>query len=94
MARGMRSLFHAEKSMCKGPEERTHLVFTGLEHNESEGREMARQGQIMLGFGFDFTLNSILGNSLVVLWLGLWVFTVVDMGSIPGQGTKILQVMQ
>ena len=50
---------------------------------------MARQGQIMLGFGFDFTLNSILGNSLVVLWLGLWVFTVVDMGSIPGQGTQI-----
>ena len=55
---------------------------------------MARQGQIMLGFGFDFTLNSILGNSLVVLWLGLWVFTVEDMGSIPGQGTKILQATQ
>ena len=55
---------------------------------------MARQGQIMLGFGFDFTLNSILGNSLVVLWLGLWVFTVEDMGSIPTQGTKILQAMQ
>ena len=49
---------------------------------------MARQDQIMLGFGFDFTLNSILGNSLVVHWLGLWVFTVEDMGSIPGQGTK------
>ena len=34
------------------------------------------------------------GNSLVVQcvqWLGLWVFTVSGMGSIPGQGTKILQ---
>ena len=55
---------------------------------------MARQDQIVLGFGFDFTLNSILGNSLVVHWLGLWVFTVEDMGSTPSQGTKIMQAMQ
>ena len=33
------------------------------------------------------------GNSLslVVWWLGLSVFTAVDLGSIPGLGTKILQ---
>ena len=35
------------------------------------------------------------GNSLslVVWWLGLGVFTAVDLGSIPGLGTKILQAM-
>ena len=36
------------------------------------------------------------GNSLslVVWWLGLSVFTAVDLGSIPGLGTKILQAMR
>ena len=30
-------------------------------------------------------------NSLAVQWLGLCAFTAEGMGSIPGQGTKILQ---
>ena len=34
------------------------------------------------------------GNSLVVQWLGLCAFTAEGPGSIPGQGTKILQVAQ
>ena len=39
-----------------------------------------------------FLLHSrILGNSLVVQWLGLHAFTSKDLGSIPGQGIKILQ---
>ena len=33
-------------------------------------------------------------NSLVVQWLGLHAFTAEGEGSIPGQGTKILQAMQ
>ena len=33
----------------------------------------------------------LLGNSLVVKWLGLLAFTAEDMGSIPGRGTKIPQ---
>ena len=31
------------------------------------------------------------GNSLEVQWLGLHTFTAEGVGSIPGQGTKILQ---
>ena len=31
-------------------------------------------------------------KSLVVQWLGLGAFTTVALGSIPGEGTKILQV--
>ena len=35
-----------------------------------------------------------IGNSLVDQWLlGLCAFTAKGMGSIPGQGTKILQAM-
>ena len=34
------------------------------------------------------------GNSLAVQWLGLSTFTAVAWGSIPGQGTKILQAAQ
>ena len=32
-------------------------------------------------------------TSLVVQWLGLCTFTAVSLGSIPGQGTKIPQVV-
>ena len=32
-----------------------------------------------------------MGNSLEVQWLGLCTFTAADVGSVPGQGTKILQ---
>ena len=32
-----------------------------------------------------------LGNSVVVQWLDLHAFTAMDLGSIPGQGTEILQ---
>ena len=35
-----------------------------------------------------------LGNSLVVQWLGLNDLTARVQGLIPGQGTKILQVVQ
>ena len=31
------------------------------------------------------------GNSLAVQWLGLGTFTAEGLGSVPGQGTKILQ---
>ena len=34
------------------------------------------------------------GNSLAVQWLGLHASTAGGMGSIPGHGTKILQVVQ
>ena len=33
----------------------------------------------------------LMGNSLVVQWLGLSTFTAEGLGSIPGQGTKIPQ---
>ena len=33
------------------------------------------------------------GNSLVVQWLGLCAFTAEGPGSIPGQGTKIPQIV-
>ena len=37
---------------------------------------------------------TILGNTLVVQWLGLSAFTAIDQSLIPGQGTKILQTVQ
>ena len=37
--------------------------------------------------------SSILGNSLAIQRLRLCTFTPMDMGSIPGQGTKIPQAM-
>ena len=33
------------------------------------------------------------GNFLAVQWLGLLAFTAEGSGSVPGQGTKILQAM-
>ena len=33
------------------------------------------------------------GNSLAVLWLGLWAFTAEGLGSIPGWGTRISQAV-
>ena len=33
--------------------------------------------------------NLIIGNSLVVQWLGLQTFIAEDVGSVLGQGTKI-----
>ena len=36
----------------------------------------------------------MVGDFLVVQWLGLCIFTAEGVGSIPGQGTKILQAMQ
>ena len=36
----------------------------------------------------------MLGNSLVVQWLGLYAFTAKGSGSISGQGTKIPQAVQ
>ena len=35
-----------------------------------------------------------LGNSLAVQWLGLCTFIAKGTGSIPGQGTKIPQVVR
>ena len=40
------------------------------------------------------TNKLLLGTSLGVQWLGLGAFTAGGMGSIPGQGTKILQAMR
>ena len=39
-------------------------------------------------------LEMLLGTSLVVQWLGFHAITAGDTGSIPGQGTKILQATQ
>ena len=36
----------------------------------------------------------IVGNSLAVQWLGIGTFPVNGLGSIPDQGTKILQDMR
>ena len=36
----------------------------------------------------------MLGNSLVVQWLGLSAFTAESLGSIPGRGTKIPQAVR
>ena len=35
-----------------------------------------------------------LGNSVMVQWLGLHASSADSLGSIPGQGTRILQTMQ
>ena len=35
--------------------------------------------------------KDVIGNSLVVQWLGVHAFTAQGLGSIPGWGTKILQ---
>ena len=34
------------------------------------------------------------GTSLAIQWLGLYTFTAKGLGSIPGRGTKIPQVVQ
>ena len=39
-------------------------------------------------------LLAAFGNSLAIQWLGLHAFAAGGMGSIPGWGTKILQVQQ
>ena len=41
-----------------------------------------------------YYLKPILGNSLAVQWLGLSAFTAEGLGSVPGQGTKILQAVR
>ena len=43
-----------------------------------------RLGQELIGQG---------GTSLAVQWLGLSAFTAVGLGSIPGQGPKILKAI-
>ena len=49
----------------------------------------------MIGiYGPVFKNIGLLGNSLVVQWLGLDIFHCHGPGSIPGQGTKILQAAQ
>lgn len=44
-------------------------------------------------FPFFLTRNGCLGNSSAVQWLGFSAFTTVGSGSLPGQGTRILQAM-
>ena len=39
------------------------------------------------------TQRVVLGNSLTVQWLGLCTFSAEGPGSIPSQGTKILQAV-
>ena len=41
-----------------------------------------------------YILKLIVGNSLAIQWLGLGTSTVVSMGLIPGQGSKILHAVQ
>ena len=48
----------------------------------------------MYYFKVKVNLKSSQGNSLVAQWLGLCTFTVEGLCSIPGWGTKILQVIQ
>ena len=50
-----------------------------------------KKAECIIAFIF-FSLE-ILGNFLVVQWLGLGVFTALAPGSIPGLGTKILQAV-
>ena len=50
--------------------------------------EEAGKGEVIFFFFFNWSIVD-LGTSLAVQWLGLSTFTKV--GSIPGQGTKILQ---
>jgi len=38
--------------------------------------------------------NCRIGSSLVFHWLEIFAFPAVGLGSIPGQGTKILQALQ
>ena len=47
--------------------------------------------QIFFDFGFQ---QFMMGNSLVVQWLGFRASTAGGMGSVPGQGTKIPQTTQ
>lgn len=39
-------------------------------------------------------VKALLGNFLVIQWLGLQAFTAKDVGSTPGWGTTILKAMQ
>ena len=48
----------------------------------------------LLFFSCECIIIKKTGNSLVVQRLGLGVFTAVDLGSIPGLGTKILQALR
>ena len=41
--------------------------------------------------GHTYTKKVVIGNSLVVQWLGLHAFTAEGLSLIPGQGTKIPQ---
>ena len=47
-----------------------------------------RLGHLLVGIEPKNTTN---GNSLAVQWLGLPAFTAEGLGSVPSQGTKILQ---
>ena len=38
--------------------------------------------------------QGVSGNFLAVQWLGMHAFTAEGTGSVPGQGTKILQAVQ
>ena len=51
-------------------------------------------GLQVAGGGIPDKENSRFGNSLAVQWLGLRTFTTEVTGSIPGEGTKILQAMR
>ena len=45
-------------------------------------------------YKFSYPKHLYIWNSLSVQWLGLHAPTAGGMGSIPGQGTKILQAVQ
>ena len=54
-----------------------HCISTILQLKKKKGKKEKR--------------NSEPGNSLAVQWLGLGAFMARGLGSIPGEGTKILQ---
>ena len=70
------------------------------EEKRKPHREYSTRFRILEYFSWrrlkDQLLNPVIlkmktGNSLEVQWLGLHTFTAEGVGSIPGQGTKILQ---
>lgn len=48
----------------------------------------------VLKLGSKYYCKKRIGNSLAVQWLGLGAYTARGLGSIPGQGTNILQAVK
>ena len=55
--------------------------------------KICRNTEISVSIQNKLKKKSGTGNSLAVQWLGLHTFTAKDAGSIPSQGTAIMQAM-